>query len=146
MVEKYHDLPPMIEPECDPETVRSGILEELSEPYLVACACPLQVSAFIAQHGLHHWQVRSVSSAGSLLGRVREDKLILLLPGWECCRRTARLVTWWRATGRNAVEMPDPTHGDFEATENCRAWLGWILLIFLLGLVIGLAGAVLAVR
>lgn len=130
---------PRIEPECDPEPVAAGDLSELSEPYLIACACPLQRDEFVRLRGLYSWQVRSIAGAGSLLGRVREDKILLLLPDWECCRKTARMVSWWRQSGRTAVPLPAPSHDDLTAsTQHCGAALAWLLAAFVAGTVAGL--------
>lgn len=96
-------------PEADMLQIARHDFSALSSPILVACRDQQQLDEFCFREGLLCAEVRRLAGRMGDLRALREDKILLLLPGWEEDPRTRTLGDHWIfELDRYTVELRRP--------------------------------------
>lgn len=94
-------------PEADLHKVAAGDTASLSTPILVAAADQAQLDAFVWAEGLVCTEVRR--ARGLVPDFYPENKILVLLPGWDLDTRTAEFVREWvEERDRYTVQLASP--------------------------------------
>jgi hypothetical protein len=98
-------------PEVDLTTVAKGDFSKLSQPLIIAAASRDQFDAFLWREALICHEVRRFRDPSHHRCHP-ENKILLLLPGYEIDPKTAGAVEWWvNQEDRYTVQLnrPEPT-------------------------------------
>lgn len=82
-------------PECEIHLPAWGDFSQLASPILVAAANEEQFSDFLWKHALICSEVHRFMGYQERHNNYATDKILLLLPGWSDCPRTAQAVEHW---------------------------------------------------
>ena len=95
-------------PEASIAAVLSGNLSGLSEPLLIAAASYEQYDQFVWREGLVCTEARRFREPSSRHSPYRDDKILLILPGYENDAKTAVAVARWIEEHRHYVFLSEP--------------------------------------
>jgi hypothetical protein len=91
-------------PESPLDLVARGDFSKLSLPILVAAGSARDIESFRDRHGMLDCEVRRYRK---VMDQVPDNKVLILLPGWEDHRPTDLAVLQWVRADRYTVEMDD---------------------------------------
>jgi hypothetical protein len=97
------------DPEASLRAVANHDFSRLSWPIYVAARDKEQFQDFTFAEGLMCSEVRRFHGARHKLEKLREDKILILLPRWQDDLQTCELVDWWvNDLDRYTVELRSP--------------------------------------
>lgn len=107
-------------PEADLHAVARGDFSRLAAPLLIAAGSSSQYDEFLWSEGLLHAEARRFREPAHHRGHP-ENKILLVLPGYELDAKTAGAVEWWVAHEDRYTAQLDRPRPAIE-TDQRRTW------------------------